>query len=138
MSRAGSGVVDQAELEIGIRLTLGAQMSQVKNMVVFEGTRLALVGVVIGVAAAFGLARVMSAFVFGVGTRDPLVFVALRYESKRFLSGSCGAAELHRATRSVDPDHVIRKRQHLRDDRIRPRPLLAPRHHEAGTITVDR
>ena len=39
--------------------------------------RLALVGVLVGVAGAFGLARVVSPFLFGVGARDPLVFVTV-------------------------------------------------------------
>jgi predicted permease len=69
--------VEQRTQEIGIRLALGAQASQVKNMVVFQGMRLALVGVVIGVAAAFGLARLISTFLFGVTARDPFVFVGV-------------------------------------------------------------
>jgi putative ABC transport system permease protein len=69
--------VEQRTQEIGIRLALGAQASQVKNMVVFQGMRLALVGVVIGVAAAFALARLISTFLFGVTARDPLVFVGV-------------------------------------------------------------
>jgi ABC-type antimicrobial peptide transport system permease subunit len=69
--------VEQRTQEIGIRLALGAQTGQVKNMVVFQGMRLALVGVVIGVAAAFGLARLISTFLYGVTARDPLVFVGV-------------------------------------------------------------
>ena len=69
--------VEQRTQEIGIRLALGAQTAQVKNMVVFQGMRLALVGVVIGVAAAFGLARLISTFLYGVTARDPLVFVGV-------------------------------------------------------------
>ena len=66
--------VEQRTQEIGIRLALGAQAAQVKNMVVVQGMRLAIVGVIIGVAAAFALARFISTFLFGVTTRDPLVF----------------------------------------------------------------
>jgi ABC-type antimicrobial peptide transport system permease subunit len=69
--------VEQRTQEIGIRLALGAQTTQVKNMVVFQGMRLALIGVVIGVAAAFGLARLISTFLYGVTARDPLVFVGV-------------------------------------------------------------
>ena len=43
-------------------------------MVVLQGMRLALVGVVIGLGAAFGLARLISAFLFGVTATDPVVF----------------------------------------------------------------
>ena len=66
--------VEQRTQEIGIRLALGAQAERVKNMVVLQGMRLALAGVVAGLAAALGLARFMATFLFGVGTRDPLVF----------------------------------------------------------------
>jgi predicted permease len=69
--------VAQRTQEIGIRLALGADASQVKNMVVLQGLKLAIAGVVIGLAAAFLLSRVLAAFLFGVTARDPLVFAAV-------------------------------------------------------------
>jgi predicted permease len=69
--------VEQRTQEIGIRLALGAEASQVKNMVVFQGMRLTLAGVVIGVAAAFGLTRFIASFLYGVEAWDPLVFVSV-------------------------------------------------------------
>jgi putative ABC transport system permease protein len=69
--------VEQRTQEIGIRMALGAQSRQVKNMVVFQGMRLAIVGVLLGVAAAFGLARLIATFLFGVTARDPLVFAGV-------------------------------------------------------------
>ena len=69
--------VEQRTQEIGIRLALGAPAAQVRNMVVVQGMRLAIAGVIIGVAAAFGLARLITAFLFGVTARDPLVFVGV-------------------------------------------------------------
>ena len=66
--------VAQRTQEIGIRLALGAGASQVKNMVVLQGLRLAVVGVAIGLTAAFLLSRVLSSFLFGVTPRDPAVF----------------------------------------------------------------
>lgn len=69
--------VEQRTQEIGIRLALGAQAAEVKNMVVLQGMRLAIVGVVTGLAAAFGLSRLIAAFLFGVSARDPLVFAAV-------------------------------------------------------------
>jgi ABC-type antimicrobial peptide transport system permease subunit len=69
--------VEQRTQEIGIRLALGAEKSMVRNMVVFQGLRLALVGVVIGLASAFGLARLVASLLFGVKTWDPIVFVSV-------------------------------------------------------------
>jgi putative ABC transport system permease protein len=69
--------VEQRKQEIGIRLALGAEAEQVKNMVVFQGMRLALMGITIGLAAAWGLARLMESLLFGVKPGDPMVFVAV-------------------------------------------------------------
>ena len=63
--------VEQRTQEIGIRLALGAGTGQVRTMVVFQGMRLALVGVVIGIAAAFGLARFISELSFRRGAVGP-------------------------------------------------------------------
>jgi predicted permease len=69
--------VQQRTQEIGIRLALGAPLSQVRRMVITQGMALSLTGVVIGLAAAFGLARVITAFLFGVTAKDPLVFTGV-------------------------------------------------------------
>ncbi|HSK11162.1 MAG TPA: ABC transporter permease [Vicinamibacterales bacterium] len=69
--------VEQRRQEIGIRLALGAQAAQVKSMVVFQGMRLAVVGVIIGVAGAFALSRLLTAFLYGVTSRDPVVFAGV-------------------------------------------------------------
>jgi putative ABC transport system permease protein len=69
--------VEQRTQEIGIRLALGAHASQVRRMVVKEGMLLALTGVVLGLAAASGLARLITSFLFGVSATDPLVFAGV-------------------------------------------------------------
>ena len=69
--------VQQRTREIGVRLALGAQPGAVRTMVVFQGLRLALAGVALGVGAAFGLSRYMSSLLFGVQPRDPLIFVGV-------------------------------------------------------------
>jgi predicted permease len=69
--------VEQRTQEIGIRLALGAQSRDVRRMIVFQGMRLALVGLAIGVVSAFNLTRFMASFLFGVQARDPMVFVGI-------------------------------------------------------------
>jgi ABC-type antimicrobial peptide transport system permease subunit len=67
--------VQQRTQEIGIRMALGADKSAVRNMVVLQVMRLALVGIVIGLLAAFGLVRLLASFLFRVKTWDPVSFV---------------------------------------------------------------
>jgi ABC-type antimicrobial peptide transport system permease subunit len=69
--------VEQRTQEIGIRLALGAETGEVRRMIVVQGMRLALVGVVAGIAGAFGLTRLVASFLFRVDARDPWVFVAI-------------------------------------------------------------
>ncbi len=69
--------VEQRTQEIGIRLALGAQAGQIKKMVVFQGTRIAVVGVTVGLVAAWGVSRLMESLLFGVKPQDPLVFMTV-------------------------------------------------------------
>jgi ABC-type antimicrobial peptide transport system permease subunit len=69
--------MQQRTQEIGIRLALGAEPRDVRNMVVMQGMLPAIGGVVIGLAAAFGLTRLISSFLYGVEAKDPVVFVAV-------------------------------------------------------------
>jgi putative ABC transport system permease protein len=69
--------VQQRTQEIGIRMALGAESKHVRQMVLTQGLRLALIGVVVGLAASFGLARLIATFLFGVTTWDPLVFTSV-------------------------------------------------------------
>jgi predicted permease len=63
--------------EIGIRLALGADSSHIRNMVMIQGLGPAVVGTAGGLAAAFGLTRLIASLLFGVKAWDPLVFFAV-------------------------------------------------------------
>jgi ABC-type antimicrobial peptide transport system permease subunit len=62
---------------MGIRMALGADRSRIRRLVVWHGMRLALIGVVVGLGAAFGLTRFIATFLFGVKPWDPAVFIAV-------------------------------------------------------------
>jgi ABC-type antimicrobial peptide transport system permease subunit len=63
--------------EIGIRMALGAQRSDVLRLVVGEGARLAVLGVGIGIAASFVITRLLSSLLFGVSSTDPITFAGV-------------------------------------------------------------
>jgi putative ABC transport system permease protein len=69
--------VQQRTQEIGIRMALGADRTTIRKLVVWSGMKLALVGVALGIAASFGLTRLIASFLFGVKTWDPTAFIAV-------------------------------------------------------------
>jgi predicted permease len=69
--------VQQRTQEIGIRIALGAEASQARNMVVRHGLTLTVAGVMIGLGAAWELALLLQGLIFGVRPRDPVVFVTV-------------------------------------------------------------
>lgn len=98
--------VAQRTQEIGIRLALGAATGSVRNMVVFQGLRLAVAGVAVGLAGAFGLTRLISSLLFGVKALDPMVLSAVPV----MLIGVALVAVWIPALRAgrVDPIHALR------------------------------
>ncbi len=72
-----SYAVSQRSQEMGMRMALGADRGKVVAMVVRQGATLAVAGVVVGLALAFGLTRLMSTLLFGVSPVDPATFTAV-------------------------------------------------------------
>ena len=70
-------VVEQRTREIGVRLAVGATAGRVGAMVIRQGMVIAVLGVAIGLASALALTRVLAALLFGVTSRDPLVFATV-------------------------------------------------------------
>ena len=72
-----SYLTGQRTHEIGVRVALGASSKDVLVMVLGQGMRMTLIGVAIGIAAAFGLTRLITRMIYGVGATDPLTFAGV-------------------------------------------------------------
>jgi predicted permease len=95
--------------EIGIRMALGAQQVEVFRMVIWQGLRMALTGIVIGAVGAFILARSLSSFsnlLYGVSTGDPITFLGVSLVLASVALAAC-YIPARRATRT-DPIIALR------------------------------
>ncbi|HEU0176950.1 MAG TPA: ABC transporter permease [Blastocatellia bacterium] len=72
-----SYVVAQSTREIGVRMALGAEVSDVLKLALGQGMKQALVGVALGLVASLALTRMMKTLLFGVSATDPLTFAAI-------------------------------------------------------------
>jgi putative ABC transport system permease protein len=95
--------VTQRTSEIGIRVTLGAQPTDVFRIVVGEGIRFALIGVTIGLASGLILTRLLQSFLYGISASDPLTFAAVII----LLLAVAAAASYFPARRATRVDPIV-------------------------------
>jgi putative ABC transport system permease protein len=95
--------VEQRTLEFGIRLALGADFPLLRNMVVRQAMALAAAGIGVGIAAAYGLTRLMATLLYGVKPTDPLVFASVTI----LLAGIALVASYIPARRALQVDPVV-------------------------------
>jgi putative ABC transport system permease protein len=92
--------------EIGIRIALGAQISDVRKLFLRHGARLTAAGIVLGIGLAVVVTRVMSGYLFGVGPVDPLTYATV----SALLAGIAALATYLPARRAarIDPNVALR------------------------------
>ena len=101
-----SYVVSQRTQEIGVRLALGAEPAQVRRMVVTQGAKLALIGMLGGLIASVGLTRLLQGLLYGTEPLDPGTFAAMA--TVMMLVGLLASYVPARRASSVDPLESMR------------------------------
>jgi putative ABC transport system permease protein len=98
--------ISQRTHEIGIRMAIGAQTSDVLKMVVSQGMKLVILGLVFGLAGSYALTRVLSGFLYQVSATDPITFAAISMLLATVALAACCLPA--RAATKVDPITALR------------------------------
>ena len=98
--------VTQRTREIGLRMALGAQRSEVVRLIVREGMSVGLAGVGLGLVGGIGLSRVLTTLVFGVQVRDPATFAGVAIVLTLVALAACSVPA--RRASIVDPMIALR------------------------------
>ncbi len=92
--------------EIGVRMALGAQRSDILRMVLTAGAKLILAGIIIGLLASMGLTRFLASQIWGISATDPWTFAAVA--ALIFVVGLAACAMPSRSATGVDPMVALR------------------------------
>lgn len=72
-----SYLVGQRTHEIGVRIALGARRTDVLNLILSQGAKLTLFGIVIGAVASLALTKLMARMLYGISASDPLTYIGV-------------------------------------------------------------
>ena len=101
-----ASTVSQRRNEIGIRMSVGAQRHSILTMFLVMGSKVASIGIVLGLAVALGFTRTMSSLVFGISVHDPLTFIVVPLLLGGVTVFACAIPALRAA--STDPIEALR------------------------------
>jgi predicted permease len=101
-----SYMVGQRSKEIGVRMALGAQKFDVLRMVLKDGARMTLAGIVLGLVGALGLTRLMGSMLYGIKPTDPLTFISVAAVLAAIAMLACYVPA--RRAMKVDPMEALR------------------------------